>query len=290
MITKAIAITLALAGQPGAAASMQELSQITWRGSFEGFGSYSGLVITDQGAGFVTVSDKGTWARASIERDGDRITGITLEDHGPILDPKGQPVTRYDVDAEGLTRGPDGMLCISFEANHRVWCYTDLKTPALPQPRHPDHASLQNNSSLEALASDGTGALYTLPERSGKLDRPYPVTRLQNGTWTRPFALTRQPPHLVTGAEFGPDGALYLLERDFAGLRGFSTRIRRFQPQSDPVWTGETLLETPLGTLDNMEGIDVWQDAQGRTRITLISDDNNSFLQRTLIVDYVLTN
>ena len=37
-----------------------------------------------------------------------------------------------------------------------------------------------------------------------------------------------------------------------------------------------------------MEGISVWRDAAGRTRVTLISDDNFFALQRTVIVEYLL--
>ena len=32
----------------------------------------------------------------------------------------------------------------------------------------------------------------------------------------------------MTDADFGPDGQLYLLERDFGWLAGFATRVRRF--------------------------------------------------------------
>jgi hypothetical protein len=46
--------------------------------------------------------------------------------------------------------------------------------------------------------------------------------------------------------------------------------------------------ETPCGDLDNMEGISVWRDGDGRTRVTLISDDNFFPLQQTMLVEYVL--
>jgi hypothetical protein len=41
------------------------------------------------------------------------------------------------------------------------------------------------------------------------------------------------------------------------------------------------------GTHDNLEGLDVWADAEG-LRATMISDDNFRFFQRTEIVDYRL--
>ncbi|MHA3914655.1 esterase-like activity of phytase family protein [Halovulum sp. GXIMD14793] len=273
---------------PLSAASLEEAGRLRWRENYDGFGSYSGLALSDDGRRFVTVADKGHFATGRLERKDGKLHAVILEDHGPILDPKGQPVRRYDIDAEGLTLTPDGTLWVSFEANHRVWGYTDMRLAATETARHPDYAKLQNNSSLEALASDADGNLYTIPERSGKLTRPFPVYRYSGSRWTQPFAVPRSGDFLMVGAEFGPDGWLYVLERDFRTLSGFRTRIRRFRHSPDGLSDEETLLETRFGRLDNMEGIDVWRDADGAIRLTLISDDNYSFFQSTIFVEYVL--
>ena len=84
-----------------------------------------------------------------------------------------------------------------------------------------------------------------------------------------------------------PDGRLYLLERHFSGLF-FQSRVRVFNLENDRIMHEQTLFETPPGRHDNLEGISVWQDGQGRIRLTMISDDNFNFFQRTEIVDYVL--
>ena len=86
----------------------------------------------------------------------------------------------------------------------------------------------------------------------------------------------------------GPDGRLYLLERDFRGLRGFSTRVRSFAMTPGGVTDEQVHVESRLGTHDNLEGISVWQDAAGRIRITTISDDNLNFFQRTEWVEFTL--
>lgn len=39
---------------------------------------------------------------------------------------------------------------------------------------------------------------------------------------------------------------------------------------------------------DNLEGISVWQDPDGRIRLTMISDDNFMVFQRTEIVEYAV--
>jgi hypothetical protein len=124
-----------------------------------------------------------------------------------------------------------------------------------------------------------------MPERSGLAMRSFPVYRLLNGIWDQPFEITRSGPSLLSGADIGPEGRLYVLERDFIGA-GFRNRVRRFALDG----TGEeVVLETRVLTYDNLEGISVWQDVQG-LRMTLISDDNFRSFQRTEIVEYRLTD
>ena len=50
----------------------------------------------------------------------------------------------------------------------------------------------------------------------------------------------------------------------------------------------EIVFETGTGTHDNLEGLSVWRDDQGRLRATMISDDNFLALQRTELVEYLL--
>ena len=279
---------LCLAAQATAQPRAVEDAAVTWRESFDGFGSYSGLVLSADGTRFITVSDKGSFANGRLERMDGHLTGVTLDAHGPLRDPDGKPVERFDVDAEGLTVGADGRLYVSFEANHRVWGYDDLAGPATPTPRHVEKDRLQNNSSLEALFTGPDGALYTIPERSGRLARPFPIHRFKDGAWDIPFSLPRSGAFLVTGADIGPDGRLYVLERDFRQFSGFAIRIRRFEFGSEGVSGEAVLLETGPGTYDNLEGIVAWRDGEGALRLTTISDDNNSFFQRTQIVEFIV--
>ena len=95
---------------------------------------------------------------------------------------------------------------------------------------------------------------------------------------------------LPVGADFGPDGALYLLERDFTGF-GFRSRVRRFDITGPARGgAGEILLQSRARQFDNLEGLSVWRDEAGRIRLTMVSDDNFLFVQRTELVEYVLPN
>ena len=89
------------------------------------------------------------------------------------------------------------------------------------------------------------------------------------------------------GADFGPDGWFYLLERDFRGILGFAARVRRMKLTENGPTDEEILLTTRPLQYDNLEGISVWQDGRG-IRLTMISDDNFLFVQRTELVEYRL--
>ena len=154
-------------------------------------------------------------------------------------------------------------------------------------PRAEAFKRLQTNSSVEALAIDARGRLYTLPERSGELTRPFPVWRYDKGRWSQPFEIPRRGGFLAVGADIGPDGRFYLLEREFTGV-GFRSRVRRFDMSEDALSAETTLFESHLLRHDNLEGLAVWRDEGGAIRLTMISDDNFNFFQRTQLVEYTV--
>lgn len=263
-------------------------SRIVWQDRALSFGGYSGLEVIEGGARLLSVSDRGTWIFAELERHDGRLTGILTSDSGPLRGIAGLPLEGYDVDAEGVTINSRGNVYLSYEAFHRVRKHEWVGNGATEVVPHPDFPRLQNNSGLEALAFDASDTLYAIPERSGSPTRPFTVYRLRGETWDTELSLPRDGGFLVAGADFGPDGKLYLLERDFAWIKGFATRIRRFALSDVGFGAGETLLQTDFGALDNMEGISVWKDAEGTTRITMISDDNFFVLQQTIVVEYLV--
>ncbi|MBA3326418.1 MAG: esterase-like activity of phytase family protein [Rhodobacteraceae bacterium] len=262
---------------------------MVWSEADPGFGGFSGIEVQDGGATFLAIGDRGAWASGRMRRAGGRLEGVDLDAFGPLRAISGERLDGQAIDAEGLASDAEGRLYVSFESFHRIRRYDALDGPALPVPAHPQFERLQDNAGLEALAVDAGGVLYTIPERSGLWERPFPVYRFADGAWLETLSLPRSGKWLAAGADFGPDGQLYLLEREFSWVGGFATRIRRFALGRAGFHAGETLIETAMGgSTDNFEGISVWRDAAGETRITLIADDNFFPLQSTAIAEYRL--
>ncbi len=256
-----------------------------WSEDPSNFGGFSSIHVFDNGIDFYAITDKGHITKSKFQRSSDgQIRGIEFGNLVELKNDKGEPLTRFQIDAEGIAVRDNGRIYVSFEAIHRVWTYSSPTSEAAWMPRHPDFKEMQNNSSLEALAIDQQNRLYTVPERSGLLTRPFPVYRYENGKWTIPFSFPRRGEFLVAGLDVGPDNRIYLLERHFTGW-SFTTRIRRFDLDGQ---NEKTILTTSAGAHDNLEGISVWKNPNGQLIATLISDDNFRFLQRTEIVEYLL--
>ena len=266
-----------------ACAQAQYLDSFTWESGEEGFGGFSALEIARDGSVIFALTDRGMYTTARLIRENGRITGIAAATLTPLSGPDGQPLNRRIIDSEGAAMAPDGRLWISFENEHVIRAFAHIGAPGTKIPVPESFAQLQTNSSLEALAIGPDGALYTMPERSGRIDRPFPVWRYRDGRWDTAFSLPRRGDFLTAGADVGPDGRLYVLEREFNGF-GFRSRVRRFNLDGSGE---ETLLESRLLEHDNLEGISVWHDGQG-LRLTMISDDNFRAFQKTEIVEYRL--
>ncbi len=285
----AVLIVALLLPRLAAAAGAVLVGSYDWRGTDPGFGGLSGIEIGADGRQMVVVSDRGEIAAGRLARDAaGGVTGVSLGPLQRLRAEDGKPLPLVKADAEGLALAPDGRLFIAFERVHRVLEYPRLGgiPRLLPQP--PDVRRLPANRSFEALAIDRHGWLWTTPEGIPAAG-PLPLYRFRDGRWDQPATLPRPPDgFLPTGADFGPDGRLYLLERDYA-LFGFRSRVVRYTLGPGGADAGEVLLQTRWGQHDNLEGIAVWRDAAGAIRLTLVADDNFSRLQKTQIVDYRIT-
>ncbi len=251
-------------------------------------GGYSGVEVSADGNTLWAITDRGLFTSGTLERnESGAIISVTNVETRPVMFfDLGVPLNKPHSDIEGLAVSSTGEKFISFEQIPRVRGLHETRIATTWIPEHPDLWELKPNAALEALAIDDNGALYMLPERSGALNRPFPVYRVKDRKWDIPFHIPRRDKLLPVGADFGPDGRLYLLERAFLGFWGFRTRVRAFTIIEDRIAEETVVLETNKSIHDNLEGLSVWRDKTGALRLTMISDNNFNFLQRTEIVEY----
>ncbi len=288
-VAAAFALVLSLERSANSSPEPGYIGSFTWHSTDANLGGLSGVEIEADGLGFTALSDRGGWTKGRLQRDAQgRISAIEAQKVVRLKGTGEKPLARNRADSEGLAIAPDGTAYVSFEGagTARVLRYLDLFGPAENLPVPPAFKKLQRNSALEALAIGPDGALYTLPERSGSEAKPFPIWRFRDGKWSQPFAMPRDGTFLPVGADFGPDGRLYILERQFNGLMGFASRVRRFTVTNDALRDEETVLKTRTATHDNLEGLAVWRDTEGALRLTMIADDNFRFFQRTELVEY----
>ncbi|MEL6243474.1 MAG: esterase-like activity of phytase family protein [Pseudomonadota bacterium] len=275
-----LAVALVLPSQLALAEGGAVLSQVLQLpgGGNRAFNGISGIEVDAYGRWAIALNDKGWLFELQLTRDeNDDLRAATA---------KRIEWPRPGGDSEGVAIAPDGTLYVSHEGpaslvklmNYRFHCVAS----------HEDFAMLGSNRSLEALAISPAGDAYVVPERPLAHASTLRVYRYRNGVWDVSRELPIDEAYYPVGADFGPDGLLYLLERAASPL-GFRSRIRRFDPEvSDgPVMP---VLETRLGLHDNLEGISVWKDGQGQTRITMVSDNNFLRIQHREIVEYVLND
>ena len=253
------------------------------------FGGLSAIDLSDDGARLTLLSDQGSFTTGTIARDSAGvITGVSLAPFARLKALGDAPLSAGRNDSEGLAIAADGVSYISFEGVARLLRYARLDGPAENLEGHPDFPNLQPNSALEALAIDSNGTLYTMPERSGAVDRPFPIYRLRAGVWDTALSLPRNDGFMPVSADFGPDGRLYILLRQFHGLMGFSSKLIRTTAGEDALGPIEALFESAVGLHDNLEGLSVWRDGTGHLRASMVADNNFLPFLSSGIVEYTL--
>lgn len=288
----------------------KQFGKLVWRGGLNlfakspFFGGYSALIVAPSGKSLLAICDAGTWLRADIDYDGRRLKGLSEATIGPILGRDGKPLAGdAEQDSEGLALlGGDtskGTAYVAFERNHRV-----LRYPFTPDRFGPPDGGLalpaetkrmSANRGIEAVAPIRAGRLKgatvlfseRLPDKNGNL-RGW----LIGGPTPGAIALKNVGGFDITDAAPLPDGGIVVLERRFRYSEGVKMRIRRIAAKDlkpGALISGEVLLEANDSlNIDNMEGIAAHRGVSGETVLTLISDDNFSALQRTLLMQFAL--
>ncbi len=283
---------------------------LTWLGGVQlmstsrRFGGWSGLALDADGKRLIAVSDAGLWLTGAFDYNGSRIAGLRNARIGSLIGPDGKALAGIkETDAEAVTPaalGPLGASAyVAFERHHRVGLFPVAadglgrakKYIALPK----GVLAAKSNSGLEGLAVIQAGPLKgtlvafteSLTGRDGN-HRGWLIGGRSPGA----IALKRLDGYSITDLAGLPDGGLLVLERYFTWTTGVRMRIRRIAARDirpGALLEGEVLIEAgPALTIDNMEAIATHRGPRGETVITLLSDDNYSPLQRTLLLQFRL--
>jgi hypothetical protein len=232
--------------------------------------------------------------------DGRAMVGLADVETAPMLGPDGKPIIErgwYDSESIAL----DGSLVyIGLERVNKVLRFDFSKgftrargeVVALPKAA----SRLPNNKGLEALVfvpkgQPLAGTLIAISER-GLDAKGNLIAFLVGGPSPGQFSVRRTEDFDVSDAVLLPGGDLLILERKFSWLSGIGIRIRRIPLKSvtpGAVIDGPSIFEANLGyEVDNMEGIDAHLTVEGETVLTMVSDDNFSMIQRTLLLQFTL--
>jgi hypothetical protein len=217
-----------------------------------------------------------------------------------MLGADGRPITArgwYDTEAIAL----DGSLIyIGLERVNQILRFDFSKggtrsrgeTIAVP----PAMRKLPYNKGLESLVMVPkglplAGTLIAISERGLDSDGNI-IGFLIGGPRPGDFAVRRSNNFDISDAVLLGSGDLLILERKFSLLTGVGIRIRRIALKSidrGATLDGPSIFEADLGNeVDNMEGIDAHVTPEGDTVLTMISDDNFSMIQRTLLLQFTL--
>ncbi|MDI4657261.1 esterase-like activity of phytase family protein [Xanthobacter autotrophicus] len=262
---------------------------------FSGFGGISGFSLAEDGR-FLAITDAGLFLSGRLDTDGDRPTGLSDVQAVALLDSQGRvQAARGRPDVEAVTIAPDAVY-VAMETVNEVWRYPPdplgQKGTQVPAPAIRD---LRRNAGLESLVfvSSGPlrGALLAIGEEGATQAEDLPGFIL-GGRQPGSFTVVKSGPFDATDLALGPDGDLFLLERHYSPLTGVLLQIRRFALAD--VKPGARLEGEVLGTfdmgyeIDNMEGLAVTRSAAGETLLTMVSDDNFSMIQRTLLLRFAV--
>ncbi len=211
-----------------------------------------------------------------------------------------KPVTGKRADSEGMDilHGHNGIkgdaeLLISFERVPRIMRYRRdgyaLQEYALPAALKDVKAYRGPNKALEAVALDAKYGILTAPEFPLKSEAEgyNRIFSLAGSSWLYPVAPNSG---IVSMKSWGKRGLL-ILERDYRSILGgllvSLKKVSSLPPRAATPLTVETLatLDSSKGvTIDNFEGLAQHRD----NRFFMVSDNNDTFFQRTLLLYFEL--
>lgn len=268
------------------------------------FGGLSSIAFVGPSARFAMVSDIGNFVSGQILYDEAgrpfTLVGVQID---PIRNSKGAELPRkFAKDAEALdTVYRDGAAVavrVGFENLSRVADYAlvdgrpggPAKELAIPQWL----TDARSNEDIESVCvapstSPVAGSTLVIAENIRDDAYNHRATLLGNKD-KGDLVLAPIPDVNPTDCAFLPNGDLLVLERGIAFL-SFTMRLRHIpaaEVRPGATMAGTVILSASGSDIDNMEGVASHPGPDGKTRITLISDNNFNDWERNLLLEFSL--
>ena len=282
--------------------SLEFRSGLVLTSSFKGFGGLSALRLDKKGEQFISLSDKGDWFTGRLVYSGKNLKGLADVKSAPMLGGDGKRIaSRGLFDTESLAF--DGSHAyVGIERVNQILRFDfgkgGIGSRGEPIAVPPELSKLPFNKGIESLVfvpkgQPLAGTLIAISERGLDLSGNT-LGFLIGGPSPGQFSVVRTKDYDISDAMLLTSGDLLILERKFSIMKGVGIRIRRIPLASvnpEALIDGPTIFEVDLSyEIDNMEGIDAHVTEDGDIVLTMISDDNFSMIQRTLLLQFTLVD
>jgi len=197
-------------------------------------------------------------------------------------------------DSEGMTLDGKGRLLISFEGKAKIgWFHKNsnayghmIRQYKLPKKLRNSKNYRSRNKSLEALAWHPRYGILTAAEWPLKKDnkKRQTIYALNGKEWH--FKAEAEGKSAISAIEVMDDGNLLVLERSFTGLiNPFVVTLKKVYIRNCKKKMCKTKVLAKMNShkgwdVDNFEGL----AKVGKHRYVMISDDNDNFFQKTLLI------
>ena len=201
----------------------------------------------------------------------------------------GKPLRRWNRDTEGLALDNKGNIFVSREGEPKITQFREngVKVKNLKLPKALKNVKLRsNNKSLESLAWHPKFGLLTALEwaKKGKKPQEQTIYSLSGKEWNINIAKIKR--NGISEIETMDDGNLLILQRAYNGMFGrFVVTLQKLyinncNTKFCPKETIFSMDNSKGWYVENYEGL----ARVGKNRYLMISDDNNSFFQSTILI------
>ncbi|WP_447726951.1 esterase-like activity of phytase family protein [Sphingomonas koreensis] len=261
------------------------------------FGGFSAMIV--EGDRFTLLSDGGNIVSFRMGADWQ----VREPRFAELPDGPGTGWQKADRDSESLTRDPaTGQLWVGFERANEIWRFGPGFAPAEARAAPRVMAGWPENGGAESLVRLRDGSFIVLAEDQDAVRGAVELPDVKVGLWfagdpTRPkqggFTFGYRPPRGFKPTDIAelPDGRLAVLNRKASLREGFTavlTIVDRGAVRPGRIATGREVARFAAPVVhDNFEALAVTQEGDS-TILWIASDDNQLFLQRSLLLKFRL--